>query len=60
MPVEIRELIVKTTIGKAQDRKKEARAGSIQNAQDLAKMKAEIKRACMNELKEWLREQSNR
>lgn len=60
MPIEIRELVIKTTIGHKQtnqpEKKNPSRARELENWA----MKEEIMRECMDKIKEWVQTQSSR
>lgn len=58
MPVEIRELVIKTTIGKSEtpDRPTHPNVSPAH----LPQLKEEIIQTCMNQMKVWLKQQNER
>ncbi|MEO1805362.1 MAG: DUF5908 family protein [Bacteroidota bacterium] len=58
MPVEIRELVIKTTIGKSDDPTHPSHSSVL--PEQIPRLKEEIIQTCLNQLKAWMKHQSER
>ncbi|MEO0583379.1 MAG: DUF5908 family protein [Bacteroidota bacterium] len=58
MPVEIRELVIKTTIGNSEDHAKSSHQTVL--PEQIPRLKEEIIQTCLNQLKAWMKHQSER
>ncbi|MCI4668279.1 MAG: DUF5908 family protein [Bacteroidia bacterium] len=60
MPIEIRELVIKTTIGSRKQASFNPEGGENLNGKNFSHLKKKIKKEVLEELKDWIKQSQDR